>query len=92
MSSVDDEEDCLSPIHEDVSNGVAHAHNLMVTPPADHRQVVVTPLLDHVGLADTVLNDAGSVKISCPPPMPTAAAPPRNSNGAGGRMGGIPCK
>ena len=87
--SVDEEEDCLSPLHEE---GGAHAHNslMAVTPPADHRQVIVTPLLDHVGLADTVLNDAGSVKINAGPmsPPPPTAAPSRNR----GMGGGISCK
>ena len=86
-TSVDEDEDCLSPIQEDV-NG---AHNLIVTPPADHRQVIVTPLLDHVGLADTVLNDASSVKITAGPMSPPSPpAPSRNSGG--GRMSGIACK
>ena len=91
-TSVDEEEDCLSPLHHE--EGGAHAHNslIAVTPPADHRQVIVTPLLDHVGLADTVLNDAGSVKINAgpmsPPPPPPTAAPSRNR----GMGGGISCK
>ena len=89
-TSVDeDEEDRLSPIHEDV-NG---AHNLIVTPPADHRQVIVTPILDHVGLADTVLNDASSVKITAGPMSPPSPSPPAPSrNSGGGRMSGIACK
>ena len=84
-TSVDEDEDCLSSLDEEH----AHAHNLIVTPPADHRQVIVTPLLDHVGLADTVLNDAGSVKINAGPmsPPPPAAAPSRN-----GGISGIACK
>ena len=83
-TSVDEEEDCLSPIHEE------GAHNLMaVTPPADHRQVIVTPLLDHVGLADTVLNDAGSVKITAGPMSPPPTAAPSRNRGMGG---GISCK
>ena len=65
-----------------------HAHNnlMAVTPPADHRQVIVTPLLDHVGLADTVLNDERSVKITAP----VSTSVPQNNGGA--RINGIACK
>ena len=88
-TSVDEEEDCLSPLHHE--EGGAHAHNslIAVTPPADHRQVIVTPLLDHVGLADTVLNDAGSVKINAGPMSPPPTASPSRNRGMGG---GISCK
>ena len=39
-----------------------------------HRQVVVTPLLDHVKLANDVMNDANAAKIECPAPGEVASS------------------
>ena len=39
-----------------------------------HRQVVVTPLLDHVKLANDVMNDANAAKIECPAPGEVACS------------------
>jgi hypothetical protein len=48
------------------------AEDMVIMHPADHRQVIVTPLLDHVGLAESVLNDERSVRINANLPSPSS--------------------
>ncbi len=75
--------------------GQEHHQHQRLTPPPDHRQVIVTPLLDcPAELAKTVLNDPSGRKITVAVP-PTPPTP--NASAAGGdnasrtAAGGIPC-